>query len=122
MKKIAMVIGGSNGLGAAAVQKLISENYSKIYVVDKTNPILSDERITFVRFNLLSDEPESLLQYNDIDTLIITAGVGRLDYFQNLTKTEIDLMFKINTVSLVKIISAFYNKINSADDFYCTVI
>lgn len=122
MKKIAMVVGGSNGLGAAAVQKLISEDYSKIYVVDKTDPIINDKRIHFVRFNLLSDEPESLLQYDDIDTLIITAGVGRLDYFQNITKTEIDLMFQVNTVSLVKIINTFYDKINSSDDFYCTIV
>lgn len=122
VKKIAMVVGGSNGLGAAAVQKLISEDYTKIYVVDKTDPILKDDRIEFIRFNLLSDDPALLSECNDIDTLFIAAGVGRLDYFQNITNTEINLMLQVNTVSVIKIISTFYDKIISDNDFYCTVI
>ncbi len=122
MNKIAMVVGGSNGLGAAVVKKLILENYSRVYIVDNCEPSFTNEKTTFVRFNLLSDNPIDLLQYNDIDTLIITAGVGRLDYFQNFADCEIDKFFQINSVSLIKIIKTFYHKINNVNDFYCTVI
>lgn len=117
-----MVVGGSNGLGAAAVQKLLCENYHKVYVVDRTKPIIDDDRIEFIRFNLLSDDINILSDYDDINTLIITAGIGRLDYFQNLSKTEINQLFKINTVSIIEMINVFYDKILSTDDFYCTVI
>ncbi len=122
MNKVAMVVGGANGLGAATVKKLISEDYSKIYIVDNSAPSFTHEKTLFVRFNLLSDNPADLLQYNDIDTLIITAGVGRLDYFQNFSDCEIDVSFKVNAVSLIKIIKTFYSKINSNNDFYCAVI
>ncbi len=122
MGKIAMVVGGSNGLGAATTKKLLKENYEKIYVVDMSEPSFEDDKISFVRFNLVNDDPKVLGQYDDIDTLIITAGVGRLDYFQNILDVEIDNLFKINALSLIKIIKVFYNKINSNQDFYCAVI
>ncbi len=122
MNKVAMVIGGANGLGAATVKKLISENYNKIYIVDRVQPSFIDQKTTFIRFNLVNEHPAVLAQYDDVDTLIITAGVGRLDYFENLSDIEIDTSFQINTISLIKIIKAFYDKINSKEDFYCAVI
>lgn len=122
MSKIAMVVGGSNGLGAAAVKKLISENYDKVYIVDKASPVFTNEKTPFIRFNLLCDKPEVLLQYDKIDTLIITAGVGRLDYFQNIPQSEIDLCFQVNAVAVIKIIQTFYSQISGNEDFYCAVI
>jgi glycerol-3-phosphate cytidylyltransferase len=122
MGKNAMVVGGSNGLGAAAVKKLISENYEKVYIVDKASPVFTNEKTPFIRFNLLCDKPEVLLGYDKIDTLIITAGVGRLDYFQNIPQSEVDLCFQVNAISVIKIIQTFYSQIQSNDDFYCAVV
>lgn len=123
-RKIALVLGGANGLGAALVEKLNQENYEKIYIVDRCEPEIAPENSKFIRFNLISDDFEALEEINleEIDTLIITAGVGRLDYFQNLTKTEIDNSFKINAIAVIDFIKLFYNKINSENEFHCAVI
>ncbi|MBE6787424.1 MAG: SDR family NAD(P)-dependent oxidoreductase [Ruminococcaceae bacterium] len=117
-----MVVGGSNGLGAATVKKLLSQNYEKVYIVDMSEPSITSENTDFIRFNLINDNPQILAQFDNVNTLIVTAGVGRLDYFQNLTNNEIETSFQINAVSLIKTIKAFYNKINSNNDFYCAVI
>lgn len=122
MNKTAMVVGGSNGLGAGMVQQLLSQNYTKVYIVDREEPALKTEKTIFVKFNLVSDAPMQLTEFSDIDTLVITAGIGRLDYFQNLTTFEIDNLFQVNVISLIKIIKAFYGKINSTTPFYCSVI
>ncbi len=122
LKRIAMVVGGANGLGAAMVKKLISENYKKVYVVDRMQPIFSNDNVNYVRFNLSNEDPAVLAQYDDIDTLIITAGIGRLDYFQNFSSMEIDTTFSINAISLIKTIKTFYDKINSDQDFHVAVI
>ena len=89
-RKIALVLGGANGLGAALVEKLNQENYEKIYIVDRCEPEIAPENSKFIRFNLISDDFEALEEINleEIDTLTSTAGVRRLDYFQNLTKTQ----------------------------------
>lgn len=117
-----MVVGGANGLGAAIVKKLISENYKKVYVVDRMQPTFSNDNVYYVRFNLSDEDPAVLAQYDDIDTLIITAGIGRLDYFQKFSSKEIDTTFSINAISLIKTIKTFYDKINSDQDFHAAVI
>lgn len=119
---IGMVVGGANGVGAAAVKKLLSENYDKVYVVDRAEPEIKHEKTEFIRFNLVSDDVRELSRHTDVDTLIITAGVGRLDYFQNITETEIETSFRINSIAVVELVKAFYSKIASRDNFYCAVM
>ena len=46
---IGMVVGGANGVGAAAVKKLLSENYDKVYVVDRAEPEFICEKTEFIR-------------------------------------------------------------------------
>lgn len=119
---IGMVVGGANGVGAAAVKKLLSENYDKVYVVDRAEPEFIYEKTEFIRFNLISDDVRELSRHTDVDTLIITAGVGRLDYFQNITETEIETSFRINSIAVVELVQAFYSKIASNENFYCAVM
>ena len=119
---IGMVVGGANGVGAAAVKKLLSENYDKVYVVDRAEPEFICEKTEFIRFNLISDDVQELSRHTDVDTLIITAGVGRLDYFQNITTTEIETSFRINSIAVVELVQAFYSKIASNENFYCAVM
>lgn len=119
---IGMVVGGANGVGAAAVKKLLSENYDKVYVVDRAEPEFICEKTEFIRFNLISDDVRELSRHTDVDTLIITAGVGRLDYFQNITTTEIETSFRINSIAVVELVQAFYSKIASNENFYCAVM
>ena len=117
-KNVALVVGGAGGIGAAAVERLLERGYNKVYIADRAESKHHDDRTEFLRFNLVSDDPETLVKLCDIDTLIITAGVGRLDYFETNSQAEIENVFRINTLSAIEIIKAFYVKLCSAEDFY----
>ena len=122
VNKTALVVGGASGIGAALTQQLLNADYQKVYIADRNKPNLVSDKIEHIQMNLICDNVEQLEKYVDVDTLIITAGVGRLDYFGTNSLAEIDINFKINIVSLVKIIKIFYNKIHSDKTFLCGVI
>lgn len=119
--KNALVVGGSSGVGAAFVARLIDAGYNKIYIADRAEPAFSADNIEFIRFNLVSDNIEDLGKL-DVDTLFITAGVGRLDYFGTNSDIEIENGFKINTLAVIKLIRAFWDRIHSDKDFLCGVM
>lgn len=117
-----MVVGGAGGVGAALTSELLINGYKKVYIVDRNEPDFYSENIEYIKFNLVSDDVEILKKYDEIDTLIITAGIGRLDYFSTNSKIEIETVFKVNAVSVTEIINVFYDKISSNNSFYCAVM
>lgn len=121
-RSIAMIVGGAGGMGAAVTQELLNSGYKKVYVVDRGEPDYPAEGIEYIRFNLVSDDIAELKKYDDIDTLIITAGVGRLDYFSTNSKVEIETTFKVNAVAVTELLHLFYDKISGEEDFYCAVM
>lgn len=120
--KIALVVGGSSGVGAAFVEKLLKNGYEKVYIADRVEPETEQPKTEFIRINLVSDKVEELGKLSDVDTLFITAGIGRLDYFGTNSITEIENSFKVNTLSVIKLIRAFWDKIHSEEDFLCGVM
>ncbi len=120
--KKALVVGGASGIGAAVVLELLNSGYQKVYIADRNAPDIVNDKIVHIALNLVVDDVEILREYTDIDTLIITAGVGRLDYFYTNTANEIDNCFTINTISVLKIIKVFYHKIHSHEPFLCAVV
>ena len=125
MTHSALIIGGSNGLGLSVSLLLSKRKYDTVYILDYKEPpecFNLDKNIVFVRFNLLSDDFSVFDQFADIDTLIITAGVGRIAPFDELSDFEIINGFNINAISVCRIIKRFYNRIVGNDDFYCCVI
>lgn len=121
MKK-ALVIGGSNGLGLSIVERLIEERYEKIYIVDREDPAISSPSVIFIQKNLIIDDYSFLSEIDDINTLIYTAGFGRVASFESLTEVEITNLFKVNVMCFTHIIRFLYDKFISSDDFYCSVI
>lgn len=117
-----MVVGGAGGMGAAITLELLDRGYEKVYVVDRGEPDYTADGIEYVKFNLVSDDIASLKKYDDIDTLIITAGIGRLDYFSTNSKVEIETTFKVNAVATTELLNLFYDKISGEEDFYCAVM
>lgn len=123
--KRALIIGGANGIGLGIATELANRNdIEKIYIVDKD--ILSKEFInskfeTF-QFDLLSNDYSFFDKFNDIDVLMITAGIGKLQLFKDIEEDEIPTLFNVNTISVIRIIRKFYNRINSKKDFYCGVM
>lgn len=125
--KNALVVGGSNGIGLAIVTRLLEQQYEKVYIVDRVEPSISNElnnlsKIEYIKFNLLEDDYSIFDKFNNIDTLIITAGFGRVAEFENLLEHEIINNFKVNTLSIIRIIKRFYNRLSSDKQFNCAVM
>lgn len=109
-------------MGAAITLKLLDQGYQKVYVVDRGEPDYSADGVEYIPFNLVSDDIGQLKKYDDIDTLIITAGIGRLDYFSTNSLAEIETTFRVNAVAATKLLHTFYDKLSADEDFYCAVM
>ena len=128
----ALVVGGNSGLGLAMVLELIDRGYSKIYIVGKEYPkdedIGEDVLNKFkkickpIKANLIDCDYSIFNEINDIDTLIYTAGFGRVSLFEDLNVREIENIIKLNQLSAIKVIKKYYNQIKSHKEFYCAVI
>lgn len=123
MNKIGLVVGGSNGLGLSMVQALLSSKYDHVYILDKVEPALQFEnKVTYLKYNLLNNDLSSLKKCQNINTLIITSGFGRVAPFATILDQEIINSFKVNAMAVLRIIKFFYPSIMSDKSFYCTVI
>ena len=123
MEKRALVVGGSNGLGLAIVHQLLKLNYKKVYIIDKSKPErLTDKRLEYKELDLACEDYSVLDSISDIDTLIITAGFGRVALFTDLTELEIINSFKVNALAASRIIKYYYDKIAGNSAFYTAVI
>lgn len=123
MNKKALIIGGSNGIGLAIVIEL-SKVYDQVNVVDKViNPMLSNySNVLSMQVNLLNNDFAFLEDYRDIDTLIITAGFGRVARFEDILAKEIDNSFQVNSIATIKILHFYFERLKSDEDFKCAVM
>ena len=124
----AVVIGGSNGIGAAVAKILCEDGYS-IIIVDKCPPDISIfEYVSHYRYiycdllNINESLFEELIADNDIKILMLTAGFGRVAEFEWLSPIEMENMIQVNTIANLKIIRYFYEKIKSPNPFYCGIM
>ena len=125
MMKRMLVVGGANGIGLAIAQEMaMRDTTEKVYVVDKAT--LQSEyyhsKITSFQFDLTSDDYSFFDQFNDIDSLMITAGFGKLALFKDVTEQHIIDSFNVNTIPVLRLIKRFYTKLEAKDDFYCGVM
>lgn len=121
--KEAVVIGGSNGIGLGITNALMKKGYF-VHILDIRVP---DENLLFNKegyrhqhldladFHLM--ELEHLRDNPAIDTLMITAGFGRVAHFSSLSTIEISQLFQINSVGIIQILHYFYDRIQSKELF-----
>lgn len=124
MKKI-LIVGGANGIGLSIATELAKRSeVKKIYIVDKCLVQEEDNNQKFetYEFDLTNDDYSIFDTFMDIDTLMITAGFGRLSLFRDLDENHIKSSFNVNTVSVLRIIKHFYHKLEAQEDFYCGVM
>lgn len=121
--KEALVIGGSNGIGLAITLELQKKGYF-VNVVDKAqNDMLTEyDNIRFCQANLLNPDLSFIEQFKDIDTLIITAGFGRITPFEELLDQEILNGFQVNSIAAIRIMHYFFPKMKQKAPFYCAVM
>lgn len=124
MKRI-LVVGGANGIGLSIAKQLASKSEVEIvYIVDKAllAEQYKEEKILSYQFDLTSPNYSFFTQFDDIDTLMITAGFGRLELFNDIPEDMIATYFNVNTIAVIRVIKHFYEKLMSKEDFYCGVM
>lgn len=124
MKRV-LVVGGANGIGLSVAKVLASrEDTEKVYIVDKS-PLAGqykEEKIESRVFDLTNPDYSVFDRYANIDGLVVTAGFGRLDLFENIPEEMIATYFQVNTISVIRLIKHFYDRLMSREDFYCCVM
>ena len=125
MMKRALIVGGANGIGLAIAKELTQkESCEKVYIVDKA-PLAEEyqeEKIESHVFDLMSEDYSFFNRFTNIDSLMITAGFGKLALFKDLDEQHIINSFHVNTIASIRIIKHFYEKLLSDKDFYCGVM
>lgn len=121
----ALVVGGANGIGLSIATELANrQDVEKIYIVDKS--VVADEflnpKFEVYQFDLTVYDYSIFDKFTDIDTLMITAGFGRLSLFKDVDENMIPLSFNVNTIPVMRIIKRFYNKLECNENFYCGVM
>ncbi len=125
MMKRMLVVGGANGIGLAIANEMATRDTTeKVYVVDKV-PLLkqyASPKIESLRFDLKTEDYSFFDKFSDIDSIMITAGFGRLALFKEVTEQHIIDSFNVNTISVLRLIKRFYQKLEGDSDFYCGVM
>lgn len=128
MKKKALIVGGSSGVGLITAS-LMSNRGWKVIIIDKEPPIKEclsqNDDIEYKYCDLLDYNKELFSTFSndeDVKCLLITAGIGKVCSFEYLHISEVEKTITINTVAALKIVSQFYDRINSSATFYCGII
>ncbi len=121
--KESLVIGGSNGIGLAIAMELQKKD-CLVHVVDKAKNDMLDghNNIRFYQADLLNSDFSFLEQYRNIDTLVITAGFGRISPFEDLLEQEIQNSFQVNSIAVMKVLHFFFSRMKEKEPFHCAVM
>ena len=125
MIKRILVVGGANGIGLSIAHVLAKRTSTeKVFIVDKAK--LQDEyyhpKIESYQFDLTENDYSFFDRFGDINALMITAGFGKLALFKDVPEQHIVDSFNVNTISVLRLVKHFYNKLDGKDDFYCGVM
>ena len=125
--KKAVIVGGSNGIGLALSRIFIKRGYY-VEICDRIAPadnVLEPDRYRYHYCDLFDFDEDlfcTLAADQNIELLMITAGIGRVADFQFYHIAEIDKMLTVDTVSVIKILRVFYDRILGDDVFYSGVM
>lgn len=101
----ALVVGGANGIGLSIASLLANQdNFEKVYIVDKVSVAQEfyNPKFESLLFDLTSEDYSIFDGFRDVDTLMITAGFGKLSLFKDVTEQYITSSFSVNTIAPVR--------------------
>lgn len=105
-EKGALIVGaGGIGMGIAK-QIRMRFPHKKIWLADINEVSVADSNIEYIYVDLSKGCIDSVRNLN-IDMLVVASGIGRLSEFKTYSDVEIEKVFMINTVSVIKIINAY---------------
>ena len=121
----ALVVGGANGIGLSIATLLAEdERFDRVYIVDRV--AVAEEflnpKFCCTCFDLRSEDYTLFDKFTDVDTLMITAGFGRLAHFADVEEQHISDSFEVNSIAPIRILHHFFPRISAKEDFYCGVM
>lgn len=125
MIRRALIVGGANGIGLSIATELARRSeVEKVYIVDKAAVAeeVMNAKFESYQFDLPSEDYSLFDRFGDIDTLMITAGFGRLQLFRDVEEEMIATSFNVNTIPVMRLIKRFYDKLERGEDFHCGVM
>lgn len=120
-----LIVGGANGIGLSIAHCLAErEDIEQIYIVDRVpiNPDYGNNKFESFIFDLENSDFSFFDRFKDIDSLIITAGFGKLSLFEDLEEPYIVSSFNVNAIAPIRLIKKFYNKLLDSQSFNCAVM
>lgn len=121
----ALVVGGANGIGLAIATLLAErEEYDRVYIVDKAivGAEHANPKFNSVQFDLMGEDFSIFDGFQDVDTLVITAGFGRLAHFADVSEEHIIASMAVNSTAVMRIIHHFYSRIAGDKPFYTAIM
>ena len=121
----ALIVGGANGIGLSIATILANrKDYEKIYIVDKVliDKKFNNHKFDSIQFDLTTEDYSIFDRFKDVDTLMITAGFGKLSLFKDVPEQYITSSFAVNSVAPIRIIHHFMDRLTSEDNFLCGVM
>ena len=123
--KNALIVGGANGIGLSIATELAKRtDIQTVNIIDKAE--LSEDfqnpKFKCYQFDLTQSDYSIFDNFQDIDTLMITAGFGKLALFKDVDEKHIVNSFNVNTISIMRIIKRFYKKLENDENFYCGIM
>jgi len=125
MMKRLLVVGGANGIGLSiATEVAKKDECEKVYIIDKAEVAFENMNPKFetYQFDLTSDDYSIFDRFQDIDSLMITAGFGKLALFKDVQESYITSSFTVNSVAPIRIIHHFMDKLQGHKDFCCGIM
>ena len=107
-------------MGLAIAMELAKTRF--VTIVDKVRPEIMLDNMAFVELDVTDSSYEVLDGISDVDTLVITAGFGRLALFEDISEEEMVRQIQVNTIGPMRLIKRFYDRIAGKDAFYTTVM
>lgn len=121
----ALVVGGANGIGLAIATLLAErEECDCVYIVDRVAVACEHANAKFCckQFDLMSEDFSLFDGFEDVDTLVITAGFGRLAHFADVDEEHIVASMAVNATAVMRIINHFYGRIMGDKPFRTAVM